>query len=526
MLNNIKSFYTIKILFNLLTELKKFKIVKYNKNLQNLLNINFFNYALFSGKYIEYQQNGLVKIYNGFPERLIYEGEYSKGMRNGKGKEYERIKYEGEYKNGKKNGKGKEYDFDDSLIFEGEYLNGERNGKGKDFYWGKLKFDGEYLNGKKWKGIGYNDDGGIIFEINNDNNGKVKEYDKYNYLLFDGELLNGEKNGKGKEYYDGHLVFEGEYLNGKRNGQGKEFDIHKNYKFEGEFFDDFKWNGKAYDKTGNIIYEIKNGKGKNIKEYNHFGVFIFEGEYLNGKRNGKGKERENNFILFDGEYLNGERNGRGKEFKSNKLRFEGEYLNGKRIGKGKEYSYDGELKFEGEYLNDKRNGKGKEFYAIDVIRVGERDINEIREINEGKLIFEGEFLYDYRLKGKAYVNGKLEYEGEYLFNKKWNGKGYDENGNIIYEIKKGNGKVKEYHPNGRLIFEGEYLNGKKNGKGKEYSHLYHHLVYEGEFVNGERTGKAKVYESYTGKKIFEGEYSEYLTKLKNKKRKNGPCVII
>ena len=62
----------------------------------------------------------------------------------------------------------------------------------------------------------------------------------------------------------------------------------------------------------------------------------------------------------------------------------------------------------------------------------------------------------------------LEYEGKYLFDKKWNGKGYDENGNIIYELINGTGKVKEYNEFGELQFEGEYLNGKKNGKGKEY----------------------------------------------------------
>ena len=33
--------------------------------------------------------------------------------------------------------------------------------------------------------------------------------------------------------------------------------------------------------------------------------------------------------------------------------------------------------------------------------------------------------------------------------KKWNGKGYDENGNVIYELINGNGKVKEYNEYGR-----------------------------------------------------------------------------
>ena len=37
------------------------------------------------------------------------------------------------------------------------------------------------------------------------------------YLEFEGEYLNGEKNGKGKEYNNiGEIIFEGEYLNGER----------------------------------------------------------------------------------------------------------------------------------------------------------------------------------------------------------------------------------------------------------------------------------------------------------------------
>ena len=56
----------------------------------------------------------------------------------------------------------------------------------------------------------------------------------------------------------------------------------------------------------------------------------------------------------------------------------------------------------------------------------------------------------------------MEYDGEYLNEERWNGKGYDENGNIIYELINGNGKVKEYFNKGKLIFEGEYLNDKRS----------------------------------------------------------------
>ena len=57
-----------------------------------------------------------------------------------------------------------------------------------------------------------------------------------------------EKNGKGKEYNfnTGKLIFEGEYLNGKRNGKGKKYELHLIY--DGEFFDDKRQGkGKIYD---------------------------------------------------------------------------------------------------------------------------------------------------------------------------------------------------------------------------------------------------------------------------------------
>ena len=64
----------------------------------------------------------------------------------------------------------------------------------------------------------------------------------------------------------------------------------------------------------------------------------------------------------------------------------------------------------------------------------------------------------------------LKFEGKYLNGKKWYGKGYDTNNKIAYEIKDGNGKLKEYNYDGKLKFEGEYLNGEINGKGKKYNY--------------------------------------------------------
>ena len=158
------------------------------------------------------------------------------------------------------------------------------------------------------------------------------------------------------------------------------------------------------------------------------------------------------YKYFSKRYIAYELNGKGKEYDEyfNKIIFEGEYLKGKRNGKGKEYSHDGhKIKFEGEYKNGLR----------------------------------------------------------------WNGKGYDNNNKVVYELKNGNGYVKEYNDKGILVLEVEYLNGKRNGKGKEY-YEDDKLGFEGEYLNGFKNGKGKEY-YVNGKLKFEGEYL-YNFRLKGK----------
>ena len=265
MLKDIKSLYFINKLFAYVDERQKLKMLRYNKSLQKNMNININNYKHFKGRYVVYEPNGLAKEYNGFDDSLIYEGEYSNGQRNGKGKEYAyyydgSLIYEGEFLKGKKNGKGKEYsNFGRAIEYDGEYLNGKRNGKGKSYKYGNLIFEGEFLNDKPIHGTKYYYD--ETYPVDN-TNGIGKEYSFNREIIFEGEYLNGEKNGKGKENNEfGNLLFEGEYLNDKRNGRGKEYYNDGKLKFEGEYFDDKEWEGKGYDKSNNVVYELKNGKG-------------------------------------------------------------------------------------------------------------------------------------------------------------------------------------------------------------------------------------------------------------------------
>ena len=213
MLENIKSIFFIRIVFLHLNDENKLKLVKYNKGLKNKLDINLINYILFSRRYIKYESNGIAKEYSSIDNRLKFEGEYSNGKRNGKGKEY----YE-----------------KCQLKFEGEFLNGKRNGKGKEYYLnGKRRFEGEYLNGKKWNGTGYSIQGIGIYKIK-DGKGMIKEYDK-----------------------DGKLFYVGHYINGERNGKGKIYNVKKQLSFEGELLNGKVWNGKGYESKKNILYYFK-----------------------------------------------------------------------------------------------------------------------------------------------------------------------------------------------------------------------------------------------------------------------------
>ena len=74
--------------------------------------------------------------------------------------------------------------------------------------------------------------------------------------------MNGIINGKRKEYKNDILIFEGEYINGERNGKGEEYYDNGKLKFEGEYLNGKKWNGKEYNMNGFLIFKIKDGKEK------------------------------------------------------------------------------------------------------------------------------------------------------------------------------------------------------------------------------------------------------------------------
>ena len=136
-LKKVRSMYIIGNILSLLDEKKRLYMIKYNKKIQNHLELNIEDYKKISGRYIIGERNGKGKEYILETNILIYDGEYLKGKKHGKGQEFNSIDgkkiFEGKYLNGKRNGEGKEYYEKDKIIYEGNYANGKREGHGKEY---------------------------------------------------------------------------------------------------------------------------------------------------------------------------------------------------------------------------------------------------------------------------------------------------------------------------------------------------------------------------------------------------------
>ena len=132
----------------------------------------------------------------------------------------------------------------------------------------------------------------------------------------------------------------------------------------------------------------------------------------------------------------------------NNTKYEGEFLNDKRNGKGKEYlgKYNGYynneyiLIFEGIYF-DNHWKKGKEYYK------------------NNKLKFEGEYLFDEELKGKIYdIEGNIisELNNNRIFcNSYDNGMQIFVRENIKDKLYGNEIKGMEYDSKGRFLFQGK-----------------------------------------------------------------------
>lgn len=125
-------------------------------------------------------------------------------------------------------------------------------------------------------------------------NSSIKQDDKYvlNYTngdKYEGEVLNGQREGYGIYFYQNGDRYEGIWLKNKKHGLGNMF-----YK-DGSMYVG-QWNNS--EKFGNGVYYYKSGDK-------------YEGEFNLSKRHGKGKLSGNDGSIFEGSFFSNKKHGTG-----------------------------------------------------------------------------------------------------------------------------------------------------------------------------------------------------------------------
>ncbi len=405
-----------------------------------------FQYRKFSGQGTYYYANGAK-----------YVGQWANDLKHGKGTMYfaNGNVYEGNWVNDKENGFGKEtYKWG---YYEGQWKDGDWYGKGKEVHYNGITFEGDFRGFETAYNVTRTENGvkthGKIedkkFIADALNGYATMDYDNGSYT---GMFKDGLRHGQGvynwtnggsynggweNDKKSGYAVYtaswgryEGYYKNDERYGNGKE--ILKN----GEVYEGF-WLDMN---TSNDMTRTVNGvstKGKMIN-----GKFVANEPSLTqpvNKANFK-KETYNNGY-YEGEIVNGKRNGFGTYYWNSGSRYEGNWVNDVRTGFGKFFWTDGG-RYEGNWANDKMNGQGT-FYSAN------------------GSTFVGQWKDDNKYYGKqTYSWGS--YEG-YWDNKTWCGQGTEiVNGGSTFEAlwqdAKNATSVVKTSPNGQKAY-GKIVDG-------------------------------------------------------------------
>ena len=270
--------------------------------------------------------------------------------------------YDGEMRKGEPHGHGT-ITYDSGVTFTGQFVEGKPNGHGVlKSAEGKVLFDGEYLDGVRMEGkVKYG-----TKEIYNDAFGSG---------TYEGDLENDEPHGQGTITYNSGEKFTGSFNNGKPHGHGTLKSGTGEVLFDGEYIGGIRDKGKAKLSDGTIFSGSFNSSGGIYDGTltSSIGEVLFKGTFSNGKRDtGYGKESgidgEDVKWYYEGNYKNGKWNGKGTLTRDDNEpgymhKYVGNWTNGTKNGYGEAF-YNGPEMYKGNWVNDCWNGEGT-YYLFD-----------------------------------------------------------------------------------------------------------------------------------------------------------------
>lgn len=195
------------------------------------------------------------------------------------------------------------------------------------------------------------------------------------YMPFNGGLYLGPVNLKGLPHGNGKfycinlcLSYDGNYVNGKKEGEGKAYFTHDHEEAKSgkitkldpkHILDDFTRRiphefGLKY--VGMFYNNSYNGKGV---MYNYNNTIMYQGDFKNGKYFGQGSfHDENGVMLYKGGFKNNNYEGTGEIYANNALYYQGDMKNNMMHGHGKIFYSSGVTKYCGRFKNNKCHGRG------------------------------------------------------------------------------------------------------------------------------------------------------------------------
>lgn len=196
----------------------------------------------------------------------------------------------------------------------------------------------------------------------------------------------------------GTKSYEGEWLNGKRDGFGvlnwKDGNVFKGY-----FINDMSNGlGRQHHKTGEIYFgQWVNDRAEGWGEFINKAGSTYRGEWKGDKQHGFGIEEWSKGAVYKGEFLNGQRNGKGILRLEDGSQYEGEFKNNEIDGVGIFNYFDGK-QYSGEWKRNQMSGFGILVYS------------------QTKM-FEGCFKADMKHGFGVYINNGKIYIGNWIENK-------------------------------------------------------------------------------------------------------------
>ena len=424
------------------------------------------------------------------------------------------VKYEGVSFHTKRNSVF--YDIGDSTLcfFNEKYLIKEYNSDGvliKRFYYktnkinptGKLEFpsefsfyEGEVLQGKA-------NGRGKLYYLSEDNESVKK-------LIYDGDFLDNKRHGKGITYdLQGNVTFHGTFRNDFPNGYGESF--YQNYTYKGNWRNG-KYNGdcEIWNNTRCVYRGLwENFEGETVffafmTDHPHeidsgeinidSGSLYYSGGFMNGRRHGIGKEFDGFcHLVYDGAWKQGKRHGYGDEytfcpFHGEMKQYSGNFQYHRRSGFGIEWNTDCVFltdlhpspRYEGQWLDGKRHGRGTIFYY-----------NNVKE-------FSGNFRNGEFVQGNVYYHPLSTHPNKVLYNGQVSKYSFDGLGTM-------------FSPQQKICFSGNWKQGYPFQKNVSIKNVSIFTIfskkspeYQGDFQNGKFHGKGSLY--YEDKVIHSGDF--------------------